>query len=63
MTVLQPLNLSREQTFNLIQKIKEADEIKPVDLRAELEAHQETQSISSKVMNLFLSQWNFHGAT
>ena len=52
---------SREQTLNLIQKIKEADESKPVDMRAALEAQQETQSISSKVTNLFLSQWNFHG--
>jgi hypothetical protein len=52
---------SREQTLNLIQKIKEADESKPADMRAELEAQQETQSISSKWVNLFLSQWNFHG--
>ena len=53
---------TREQTFNLIEKIKEADEIKPVDLRAELEANQAAQSIEAKVINLFLSQWNFHGA-
>ena len=53
---------TREQTFNLIEKIKEADEIKPVDLRAELEANQAAQSIRAKVINLFLSQWNFQGA-
>ena len=52
---------SREQTLNLIQKIKEADESKPADMRATLEAQQETQSISSRVASLFLSQWNFHG--
>ena len=53
---------SREQTLNLIQKIKETGENKPVDMRATLEAQQETQSFSSKVASLFLSQWNFHGA-
>ena len=53
---------SREQTLNLIEKIKEADVGKPVDMRATLEAQQETQSFSSKVASLFLSQWNFHGA-
>ncbi len=55
---------TREQTFNLIEKIKEADEIKPVDLRAELEAQSNCSIyISAKVVNLFLSQWNFHGAS
>lgn len=53
---------TREQTLDLIRKIKEVDEVKPVDLRAELEMQQEAQSTSSRVMNLFLSQWNFHGA-
>ncbi|MRX72137.1 hypothetical protein GJU40_08175 [Bacillus lacus] len=52
---------TREQTFSLIEKIKEVEEIKPVDLRAELEANQSAQSMFSKILNLFLSQWNFHG--
>lgn len=52
---------SREQTLDLLRKIKGVEEVKPVDLRAELEMHQETQSMTSRVMNLFLSQWNFHG--
>lgn len=53
---------SREQTLDLLRKIKGVEEVKPVDLRAELEMHQERQSMSSGIMNLFLSGWNFHGA-
>lgn len=53
---------TREQTLDLIRKIKKVEEVKPVDLRADLEMQQEAQSPSSRVMNLFLSQWNFHGA-
>jgi hypothetical protein len=53
---------SREQTLDLLQKIKGVEEVKPVDLRVKLESHQETQSMSVRVVNLFLSQWNFHGA-
>ncbi len=39
---------SREQTLNLIREIKETDENKPVDMRATLEAQQETQSFHQK---------------
>ena len=53
---------TREQTIDLIRKIKEVEEVKPVDMRAELEIEQESQTSSSRVQNLFLSQWNFHGA-
>lgn len=53
---------SREQTLDLLQKIKGMEEAKPVDLRVGLETEQGTQSMLSKVGNLFLSQWNFHGA-
>lgn len=53
---------SREQTLNLIQKIKGVEEVGLVDVRIELERHQDSETMSSKVMNLFLSQWNFHGA-
>ncbi|MFD1929591.1 hypothetical protein ACFSFY_16230 [Sporosarcina siberiensis] len=53
---------SREQTLNLIQKIKGIEEVGLVDVRIELERHQDSQTMSSKVMNLFLSGWNFHGA-
>ncbi|MEK3886426.1 hypothetical protein [Bacillus sp. FSL K6-3431] len=53
---------TRENTMNLIQKIKEVEEIKPVDLRAEFEATQATQTMKEKVTNAFLSQWNFHGS-
>lgn len=53
---------SREQTLNLIQKIKSIEEAGLADLRIELEILQDSQTTSSKVMNLFLSQWNFHGA-
>ncbi len=52
---------SREQSLDLLQKIKGIEEAKPVDLRVELEMKQATQSMGSKVWNLFLSQWNFHG--
>lgn len=53
---------SREKTLDLLQKIKGIEEAKPVDLRVKLESQQETQSMSARVVNLFLSQWNFHGA-
>ena len=53
---------SMEQTLDLLQKIKGIKEVKLVDLRVKLESHQETQSMSARVVNLFLSQWNFHGA-
>ncbi|WP_342429259.1 hypothetical protein [Neobacillus sp. FSL H8-0543] len=52
---------SREQTLDLLQKIKAVEEVKPVDLRFKLESHQDTQSMSARTVNLFLSQWNFHG--
>lgn len=53
---------TREQTVRLLEKIKQMDETKPVDLRAELEERQASQSMSSKVASLFLSQWNFYGS-
>ncbi len=51
-----------EQTHSLIQQIKEMEGKKPVDLRAELEESQNNQSVFSKVMDMFASQWNFHGS-
>jgi hypothetical protein len=54
---------TREQTFHLIEKIKGMEDIKPVDLRAELEASQAAQSTSSKMVNMVLSQWNFYGTS
>ena len=53
---------TREQSMSLIEKIKGTEAEKPVDLRVELETAQKKQSISAQVTNLFLSQWNFHGA-
>lgn len=53
---------TREQSMSLIEKIKGTEAEKPVDLRMELETAQNTQSVSAQVANLFLSQWNFHGA-
>ncbi|MCQ6561564.1 hypothetical protein [Paenibacillus mendelii] len=50
-----------ESTFQLLARIKEMDDRKPADLRAELETAQAAQSASSKLANLFLSQWNFYG--
>lgn len=53
---------TRENTLDLIQRIKNTDQNQgPVDLRLELEAAQSSLSIKSKMMNLFLSQWNFYG--
>lgn len=52
---------TREQTIELIQKIKEVEEMKPIDISAELEAAQAAQTMKEKVVNVFLSQWNFHG--
>ena len=37
LTDLHPRNHTREQTLDLIEKIKGIEEVKPVDLRAELE--------------------------
>ncbi|MCM3109649.1 hypothetical protein [Lederbergia lenta] len=54
---------TRENTIDLIQKIKEVEEIKPIDIRTELETAQTTQTIKEKVTNAFLSQWNFYGST
>ncbi|UVI30982.1 hypothetical protein [Paenibacillus spongiae] len=50
-----------ENTFQLLARIKETDEMKPADLRAELETVQAAEPSSSKLANLFLSQWNFYG--
>ncbi|WP_257786701.1 MULTISPECIES: hypothetical protein [Virgibacillus] len=33
----------------------------PVDLRKELETTQDNLSTRSKIVNMFLSQWNFYG--
>lgn len=53
---------TREDTFRLIEKIKAADEVaKPIDLRAQLEIAQSSLSWKDKWLNLFLSQWTFHG--
>jgi len=49
-----------EQTNLLIQQIKAIDEQKPLDLRAKLEERQNDQSVFSKIMDMFVSQWNFH---
>lgn len=58
-TVPEP---SREKTLDLIQKIKQMEqEQRPVDLRKELEMSQHSLSTSSKIRNMFLSQWNFYG--
>lgn len=55
---------TREMTFDLIEKVKATDEsTSPVDLRLELEMVQNTLSIKDKIVNLFLSQWNFYGTT
>lgn len=58
-TVPEPTS---ENTINLIQKIKDAEEMKPIDIRMELEAAQTTQTMKEKVINAFLSQWNFYGS-
>ncbi|MBS4209312.1 hypothetical protein [Bacillus sp. FJAT-50079] len=58
-TVPEP---TREQTLQLIDRIKAVDEAKPLDLRAELEASQAQQTVFQKMASMFLSQWNFHGA-
>lgn len=52
---------TREQSISLIEKIKETEVEKPVDLRVELDIAQKTQSVSARIANLFLSQWNFQG--
>lgn len=55
---------TREMTLDLIQKIKNMEqEQSPVDLRIELETAQNSLSTRSKIVNLFLSQWNFYGTT
>lgn len=53
-----------EMTLDLIQKIKKAEQRQsPVDLRLELETAQKSLSTRERLVNLFLSQWNFYGAT
>ncbi|MED3735616.1 hypothetical protein P4529_02125 [Virgibacillus pantothenticus] len=53
---------SREKTLDLIEKIKSMEqEQSPVDLRKELETTQDNLSTRSKIVNMFLSQWNFYG--
>lgn len=51
-----------EQTFELINKIRENIELQPIDIREELEVQQGKQSIRERITNLFLSQWNFYGS-
>lgn len=53
---------TREQTLHLLKTIKGVEEAKPVDVRAELEELQAAQTMTARVVNLFLSQWNFQGA-
>lgn len=53
---------SMEKSFDLINKIKTASETLPYDFREELEFLQEKQSTKSRVINLFLSQWNYYGS-
>lgn len=57
-TVPEP---SREQTLELLQRIKGTEEAKPVDERFTLELSQKNQSTSKKIMNLLLSQLNYYG--
>ncbi|CAH2715134.1 hypothetical protein BACCIP111895_02318 [Neobacillus rhizosphaerae] len=55
---------TREMTLDLIQKIKKIEENQsPVDLRLELETTQNSLSTRDKIVNIFLSQWNFYGTT
>ncbi|MCR2823838.1 hypothetical protein [Lederbergia panacisoli] len=55
---------TREMTLDLIQRIKNIEENEsPVDLRLELEMTQHSLSTKSKIVNMFLSQWNFYGMT
>jgi len=55
---------TREMTLDLIQKIKNMEQNQsPVDLRQELETTQQSLSTRSKIINMFLSQWNFYGTT
>lgn len=54
---------SREETLRLLEKIKASEETKPIDLRSVLEESLASQTIREKIVNQFLSQWNFHGAT
>jgi hypothetical protein len=55
---------TREMTLDLIQKIKKIEESQsPVDLRLELETTQNSLSTRDKIVNIFLSQWNFYGTT
>lgn len=55
---------TREMTLDLIQKIKNIEqEQSPIDLRLELETTQNSLSTRSKIVNMFLSQWNFYGTT
>lgn len=53
---------TREMTIDLIQKIKNMEQEQgPVDLRIELENAQSSLSFKAKIINMFLSQWNFYG--
>ncbi|WP_312473518.1 hypothetical protein [Neobacillus sp.] len=55
---------TREMTLDLIQKMKKIEENQsPVDLRLELETTQNSLSTRDKIVNIFLSQWNFYGTT
>ncbi|MBS4198239.1 hypothetical protein KHA93_01010 [Bacillus sp. FJAT-49732] len=55
---------TREMTLDLIQKIKNMEQNEsPVDLRVELETTQHSLSTRSKIVNMFLTQWNFYGTT
>lgn len=52
---------TREQSFQLLARIREREVTELIDPRSQLEAIQADQSTSSKVVNLFLSQWNMQG--
>jgi len=55
---------TREMTLDLIQKLKKIEQNQsPVDLRLELETKQNSLSTKDKIVNIFLSQWNFYGTT
>lgn len=55
---------TREMTLDLIQKIKSTEQNhSPVDLRLELETAQNSLSFKERLVNIFLSQWNFYGTT
>lgn len=55
---------TREMTLDLIQNIKSIEQNQaPADVRIELETAQHSLSIKERVVNMFLSQWNFYGTT